>query len=45
MLRLELISKLKDRLRRIVWQENVQDIIKYSYEKPVIRRLEKHLAA
>jgi len=44
-LRLESISKLKDRMRRIVWQENVQDVIKHSHEKPVIRRLEKLLAA
>ena len=44
-LRLEPISKLKDRMRRIVWQENVQDVIKYTHEKPVIRRLEKLLAA
>ena len=44
-LRLEPISKLKDRMRRFVWQENVQDVIKYSHEKPVIRRLEKLLAA
>jgi len=44
-LRLEPISKLKDRMRRIVWQENVQDVIKYSHEKKVIRRLEKLLAA
>ena len=44
-LRLETISKLKDRMRWRVWQENVQDVIKYSHEKPVIRRLEKLLAA
>ena len=44
-LRLEPISKLKDRMRRTVWQENVKDVIKYSHEKPVIRRLEKLLAA
>jgi len=44
-LRLDAISKLKDRMRRIVWQENVQNVIKYSHEKPVIRRLEKLLAA
>jgi SRSO17 transposase len=44
-LRLETISKLKDRMLRMVWQENVQDVIKYSHEKPVIRRLEKLLAA
>jgi hypothetical protein len=44
-LRLEPISKLKDRMRQIVWQENVKDVVKYSHEKPVIRRLEKLLAA
>ena len=44
-LRLEPISKLKDRMLRIVWQENVEDVIKYSHEKPIIRRLEKLLAA
>jgi SRSO17 transposase len=44
-LQLETISKLKNRMYRIVWQENVQDVIKYSHEKPVIRRLEKLLAA
>ena len=44
-LRLETISKLKDHMRQIVWQENVQDVIKYSHEKKVIRRLEKLLAA
>jgi hypothetical protein len=44
-LRLEPISKLKDRMRRIVWHKNVQDVIKYSHEKPVICRLEKFLAA
>jgi len=44
-LRLEPISTLKDRMRRIVWEENVKDVIKYSHEKSVIRRLEKLLAA
>jgi len=44
-LRLEPISRLKDSMRRIVWRENVQDVIKYSHERPVIRRLEKLLAA
>jgi len=44
-LQLDTISKLKDRMRRMVWQDNVQDVIKYSHEKPVIRRLEKLLAA
>jgi SRSO17 transposase len=44
-LRLEPISKLKESMRRIVWQENLQNVIKHSHEKPVIRRLEKLLAA
>jgi hypothetical protein len=44
-LRPEPISQLKDRMRRMVWQENVQDVIKHSHEKPVIRRLEEFLAA
>jgi SRSO17 transposase len=44
-LRLEPISRLKDRMRQIVWQENVKEVIKYSHEKPVIRRLERLLAA
>jgi len=44
-LQLDSMSKLKDRMRRMVWRENVQDVIKYSHEKPVIRRLEKLLAA
>jgi len=44
-LRLEPVSKLKERMRRIVWQENVQNVIKYSHEKSVIRRLEKLLVA
>jgi hypothetical protein len=43
-LRLDPISKLEDKRGRIVWQEHVQDVIKYSHEKPVIRRLEKLLA-
>jgi len=44
-LRLEPVSRLKDKMRQIVWQDNVQNVIKYSHEKPVIRRLEKLLAA
>jgi hypothetical protein len=43
-LRLEPISKLKDRMRQIVWQENVKDVVKYSHEKSLIRRLEKLLS-
>jgi len=44
-LRLPPISQLKTRMRQIVWQEAVQDVIKHSHEKPVLRRLEKLLAA
>jgi SRSO17 transposase len=44
-LRLEPVSMLKQRMRQMVWQENVKDVIKYSHEKSVIRRLEKLLAA
>lgn len=44
-LSVEPISTLKQRMRRVVWQENVKDVIKHSHEKPVIRRLEKLLAA
>ena len=44
-LRLEPISQLKDRMRQIIWQEAVKDVVKHSHEKPVIRRLEKLLAA
>jgi len=44
-LRLEPISQLKDRMRRMIWRETVEDVVKYSHEKPVIRRLEKLLAA
>jgi hypothetical protein len=39
------LRKLPGRCRRIVWQESIQDVIKYSHEKPVICRLEKLLAA
>jgi SRSO17 transposase len=44
-LSIEPMSKLKERVRRVIWQENVKDVIKHSHEKPVIRRLEKLLAA
>jgi SRSO17 transposase len=43
-LRLEPISQLKNRMRRIIWQEAVKDVVQHSHEKPVIRRLEKLLA-
>ena len=44
-LRLEPVSVLKDCMRRMIWKENVQYVIKFSHEKKVIRRLEKLLAA
>ena len=44
-LRLAPISQLKTPMRQLVWQEAVEDVVKHSHEKPVIRRLEKLLAA
>jgi len=44
-LQLEPISQLKDRMRQVIWQEAVKDVVKHSHEKPVIRRLENLLAA
>ena len=44
-LRLPPISQLKTRMRQLVWREAVQDVVKHSHERPVIRRLEKLLAA
>jgi hypothetical protein len=44
-LQLPPISQLKARMRQTVWQEAIQDVIKHSHEKPVLRRLEKLLAA
>jgi hypothetical protein len=44
-LRLPPISQLKTQMRQLIWQEAVEDIIKKSHEKPVIRRLEMLLAA
>lgn len=39
------ISQLKARMHQIVWRQEVQNVIKVSHEKTVIRRLEKLLAA
>ncbi|MCD6365298.1 MAG: transposase [Planctomycetes bacterium] len=39
------ISQLKTRMRQLVWREAVEDVVKHTHEKPVIRRLEKLLAA
>jgi hypothetical protein len=44
-LRLEPISAIKARMRQIVWREAIEDVVKHSHEKPVLRRLEKLLAA
>ena len=44
-LRLPPISELKARMRQVVWQEAIEDVVKHSHEKPVLRRLEKLLAA
>ena len=39
------ISQLKTRMHQIIWRQEVQNVIKVSHEKTVIRRLEKLLAA
>ena len=44
-LRLEPISQTKARMRQIVWREAIEDVVKHSHEKPVLRRLEQLLAA
>lgn len=45
MLSVNSISQLKAQMRRMIWQQEVQNVIKFSHEKSVIRRLEKLLAA
>lgn len=44
-LRLPSIGKLKSDLHRIVWRERVNDVVKVSHDRTVIKRLEKLLAA
>lgn len=44
-LRLPPISQLKSRMRQVVWQEAIEDVVKHSHERSVIRRLEKLRAA
>ena len=39
------LSQLRTLMRQLVWREAVQDVVKHTHEKPVIRRLEKLLAA
>jgi len=43
--KMDAAGRLKHRMRRIVWMENVQDVIKHSHKKRVNRQLEKLLAA
>jgi len=38
-------SQLKARMHQVVWRATVEDVVKYSQEKPVVRRLEESLAA
>jgi hypothetical protein len=44
-LRLPPISELKTCMRQVVWQEAVEDVVRHTHEKPVIRRLEQLLVA
>jgi SRSO17 transposase len=44
-LHLPSLGQLRARMRQLVWREAVDDVVKHSHEKPVIRRLEKLLAA
>jgi len=44
-LRLPTIRRLKAELRQAVWKQAVKEVVKVSHERPVIRRLEKLLAA
>jgi len=39
------ISQLKSRMRQRLWREAIEDVVKVSHERPVIRRLEKLMAA
>jgi hypothetical protein len=44
-LHLPAISQFKTRMRQAVWREAQDDVVRHSYEKPVLRRLERLLAA
>ena len=44
-LRLPPISEIKTRMRQVAWQGALEDVVKHSHEKPVLRRLEQLLAA
>lgn len=39
------ISQLKAQMRQVMWRQAVEDVMKVSHERPVIRRLEKLMAA
>jgi len=39
------ISELKAQMQRIVWRQEVHNVIHITYEKSVVHRLEKLLAA
>jgi hypothetical protein len=45
MLSVKPISHLKAQMHQIIWRQEVQNVIKLTHEKTVIRRLEKLLAA
>jgi hypothetical protein len=44
-LRLPPIRHLKARMRQIVWREALEDVVKHTHDKLVLRRLERLLAA
>jgi len=39
------ISQLKSRMRQVLWREAIEDVVKVSHERPVIRRLTRLMAA
>lgn len=45
LLRLPPIRQLKTELERIIWRETVNDVVRVSHDKRVIRRLERLMAA
>jgi len=45
MLSVKPICQLKAQMHQIIWRQEVQNVIKFTHEKSVIRRLEKLLAA
>ena len=45
MLSVKPISQLKVQMHQMIWQQEVQNVIKFTNEKSVVRRLEKLLAA